>query len=76
MEHYKKTLLGSVAAFFIGTSCCWLSSLALWLGGAGFIGLLTKYLGYAQIPLIAFGGLLMMISVYLFRQGKKRKAKH
>jgi len=37
MKRYKKTLLGSMAAFFIGTSCCWLSSLGVWLGGAAFL---------------------------------------
>jgi len=44
MKIYKKTFLGSIMAFFVGTSCCWLTSIAIWIGGATFIGTIVSLL--------------------------------
>ena len=32
--NYKKSIIGSIIAFVIATSCCWLPALIIMLGGA------------------------------------------
>jgi len=73
MKDYKKTFFGSVVAFFVGTSCCWLSSLAIWVGGATLLGTLITFIEDIQGWLIGLGVLLAVISIYLYF--KRRKAK-
>lgn len=72
MKPYKKTLVGSIVAFFIGTSCCWLSSLAIWIGGATFIGVLGTFIGDIQILLISAGLILLISSLFLFLRNNSK----
>ena len=69
---HKKTFWSSIVAFVIGTSCCWLSSLAIWLGGATIIGSITTFVEDIQIALILIGTALGVTSVWLY--WRKRKA--
>jgi len=73
MKDYKKTLFGSMLAFFVGTSCCWLSSLAIWIGGATLIGTLVTFIEDVQLLSLALGGLLAVCSLYLYFQKRKVK---
>ncbi|MFK8058220.1 MAG: hypothetical protein AB8F78_18990 [Saprospiraceae bacterium] len=59
-------------AFFIGTSCCWLTSLALWVGGAAAIGTLASIIEDAQGVLIGVGSTLLLLSMFLYLKHKKR----
>jgi len=65
-KNYKKTFIGSIAAFFLGTSCCWISSLAIWLGGATVLTTIANYLGKVQYFIIVLGVLLAIWSLVLF----------
>ncbi len=67
-ENYKKTLLGSFVAFFIGTSCCWLSSLAIWFGGVALFGVIVSFIEDLQWVLILIGILLGVVSIVLYRK--------
>jgi len=73
MKDYKKTFFGSVVAFFVGTSCCWLSSLAIWIGGATLFGTLITFIEDMQGLLIGLGILLAVISVYLYFKRRNTK---
>ncbi len=76
MKDYKKTLSGSVAAFFVGTSCCWMSSLAIWLGGATLLGTFVTFIEDIQLWLIGLGGVLAVLSLYLyFKRRNESKTK-
>jgi len=74
MKDYKKTFFGSIVAFFVGTSCCWLSSLAIWIGGATLFGTLITFIEDIQGWLIGLGGLLTALSLYLYFKRRKIKA--
>lgn len=73
MEQHKKTFIGSIITFFIGTSCCWLSSLAIWLGGAAFVGGIVKFIESIQWQLILVSVLLAILSMYFYFKNKRRK---
>ena len=73
MKNYKKSLLGSLIAFFVGTSCCWLSSLAIWLGGATFFGVLIRWIESTQTLLLLLSLILAVTSVYLYQKKKRKK---
>ncbi len=62
MMNYKKTFLGSIIAFIFGTSCCWLSSLAIWIGGAAILGTVTNFIENIQVLLIVVGLVLLLVS--------------
>jgi len=66
MIHHKKTLWASLGAFFVGTSCCWLSSLVIWLGGASLIGSAITFIEDIQMLLLSLGGILALVSLYLY----------
>jgi len=66
MKAWKKTLVGGLTAILLGFSCCWISALAIWLGGAAVLGGLTLYLESIQIPLILLGALLIIIAIIRF----------
>jgi len=74
MKHYKKTFLGSVFAMILGTSCCWLSSLAIWFGGVTLIGLVVEFIENIQLQLILLSGFLGILSLFLFVRNKKKKS--
>ena len=60
--NYKKTFLGSIIAFILGTSCCWLSSLAIWIGGAAVLGTIANFIEDIQVFLMILGGILLLVS--------------
>ena len=66
--NYKRSIIGSIIAFAIATSCCWLPALIIGLGGA------TGMLAFAN-GLEQFSGIFMTIAaislfygIYLFYQ--------
>jgi hypothetical protein len=61
--NYKKTFLGSVLAFILGTSCCWLTSLAVWLGGATVLTAFATFLGRFNTMIIIFACLLLVLGM-------------
>ena len=71
--NYKKTLWGSLAAFFIGTSCCWLSSLAIWVGGAALLGTIVSFSEDIQWVLIFVGIVLGLVSLILYIQKRGKE---
>jgi len=74
MSNYKKTLIGSIVTFIIGTSCCWLSSLAIWFGGAAVIGTFVSFIESTQTVLILVSALLAGISIFLYLKNRSEKA--
>lgn len=72
MKHYKKTVIGSIATFILGTSCCWLSSLAIWLGGITFIGTIIEFVEQVQTQLILLSLILGIVSMFLYSRKNKR----
>ena len=73
MKQYNKTLFGSIIAFFVGTSCCWLSSLALWVGGVTFIGMVVNFIEDAQILLLGLGIILLITSIFLYLKANRKE---
>jgi predicted membrane channel-forming protein YqfA (hemolysin III family) len=68
MKPHKKTLIASVITFIVGTSCCWMSAIAIWLGGASFLGILINIIEDFQVLSIILSIALGIISIYLFRK--------
>lgn len=66
----KKNLIGSLVAFFLGTSCCWISSLAIWLGGATILSTFAAYLEKTQYVIIGVGVFLGLLSLFLFLKNR------
>lgn len=69
--NHRNTFWGSIAAFFIGTSCCWISSLAIWLGGATLLTWTATFIEGLQGLLFFVGVLLGVGSLVLFYRRKK-----
>ena len=67
----KNTFWGSVTALIIGSSCCWISSLAIWLGGATLLTATATFIGDLQGLLLGIGFLLGFVSFLLFLKNKK-----
>ena len=63
MDVWKKNLFKGVAALIVGTSCCWLSALAVWLGGATLLGLIAIQIERIQIPLVVIGTILILVAL-------------
>lgn len=72
MANYKKTFWGAVVAFFIGTSCCWMSALAVWIGGATVLGLVSSFFESIQGAILVVGGFLALLSIFLYFRAAKR----
>ena len=72
MKQYKKTLVGSLVAFFVGTSCCWLSSLAIWMGGFALMGVVINFIEEVQFLLIGAGVILLLVSIFLYLKNRKK----
>ncbi len=73
--NYKKSFLGSVLAFILGTSCCWLTSLAVWLGGASILTAFATFVGRFNTAIIIFATLLFglgIIQLWTHRRKFKR----
>lgn len=60
--NFKQSLAGSIIAFFVATSCCWLPALIVGLGGA------TSLLAFSQ-ELEKYSGVFMLIGVTLLGAG-------
>lgn len=66
MENYKKSFIGVIAAAILGTSCCWITSLVIWLGGLSALSVIVNYSDNLQIVFGAIALALLIISIYLF----------
>jgi multisubunit Na+/H+ antiporter MnhG subunit len=64
--NYKKTLLGSIIALIIGTSCCWLSTLAFWIGGASILSIIASFTSPYQKYILAIASILFLIGIFQF----------
>jgi len=71
MKGQRKTFFSGMVALVLGTSCCWMSSLAIWVGGASFMGLAAHHMEQMRIPLLVIGIILISIAFH-----KKLKAKN
>jgi hypothetical protein len=70
---YKKSFLGSLLAVVLGTSCCWLTSLAVWLGGATFLTVLARFVEDYDTVILGMAALFFVVGVYQFWRYKKGK---
>jgi len=62
----KKNLIRGLTAIFLGFSCCWMSALAIWIGGTSLLGMLALYMENLQIPLIILGVILISIATFSY----------
>jgi hypothetical protein len=73
--NYKKTFFGSIIAFVLGTSCCWLTSLAVWLGGATILTAFATFLGRFNTVIIIFATLLLVLGIIQFWTHRRKLRK-
>ncbi|MFK7806471.1 MAG: hypothetical protein AB8F74_01595 [Saprospiraceae bacterium] len=71
MKNYKKTLFGGIVTFVIGTGCCWISSLAVWLGGGVIVGTFVNFIESTQSSFILMSILLAMGSIFLHFRNRR-----
>jgi len=76
MKTWKKTFVGGLAAFFLAFSCCWISALAIWLGGTTLLGVLAVYLESMQLPLIILGAALITAALISYNKKIQTNKKH
>ena len=67
----KNSFLGSLIALLLGSSCCWLSTLAVWIGGASLISPIAAFFGQLQIYLLISGVLLALGGTLLYLKQSK-----
>ena len=72
--NYKKSFLGSILAFILGTSCCWLTSLAVWLGGATVLTVISRFTHQYNTIILSVALLFFIVGLYQFWKHKKSKA--
>jgi len=75
MKHYSKTFFGSIVAFVLGTSCCWLSSMAIWFGGAALVGIIGSFFENIQTLLLILGVGFGITTVFLYFKKSNANAK-
>lgn len=75
MKDYKKTLWGSIITFVIGTSCCWISALAAWIGGVAIAGTVVVFMENMQSAFLVLGGMLALASVWLYYRHRNESRK-
>ena len=73
--NYKKSFLGSILAIILGTSCCWLTSLAIWLGGATILTVISNFANQYNSIILTIALLFFMVGLYQFWKHKKSKTK-
>lgn len=73
--NYKKSFWGSIVAFVLGTSCCWLTSLAVWFGGATILTAFATFLGRFNTIIIIFAILLLGLGIIQLRIHSQRSGK-
>jgi|GEM_PF-2879378 len=66
MKKYKKALFVSVVGFVVSLSCCWVSALSVWLGGAVFIAGIVAFIESKQWLLLAISFVLLVLAVLLY----------
>ena len=71
--NYKKSFLGSVLAFILGTSCCWLTSLAVWLGGATFLTVLSNFVHDYKPVILSIAILFLAMAAYQYWKHRRQK---
>lgn len=66
--NYKQSIIGSIVAFIIATSCCWLPALIIGLGGA--TGMLAFANGLERFSgvFMAIGAIALLYGTYLYYQ--------
>jgi len=73
MKRHKRSLSASVFTFLIGTSCCWLASLAAWMGGATMLSVMSNFAQDYQFIIRTIAFLFFTIGLYQFWKYKKAK---
>ena len=72
--NYKKSFLGCALAFILGTSCCWITSLAVWLGGATILTAFATFVGRFNALIIIFTILFLVLGfIQLWTHRRKLK---
>jgi len=66
-------MIGSIVSLVLGTSCCWLSSIAIWFGGITFINAVVQFIENVQMQFIILSTILGIISIFLYHKNKERK---
>lgn len=66
----KKSFLGGFIALVLGGSCCWLTSLAVWFGGASVLTAIVSFMTEAQVYLILSGVGLLAWGIFLILRSK------
>jgi hypothetical protein len=72
LKNYKKFGLSSILAFIIGTSCCWISAVAFWIGGVAILGGVASFIESIQLQVLLGGIVLAMLSFYLYIKNRKQ----
>ena len=73
--NYKKSFLGSILAFILGTSCCWLTSLAVWLGGATVLTVISRFTHQYNSIILSVALLFFIVGLYQLWKNKISKTK-
>ncbi len=73
--NYKQSFLGSLCAFILGTSCCWLTSLAVWLGGATVLTVISRFADQYNTMILSVALLFFLVGLYQFWKHKIRVTK-
>ncbi len=66
----KKSIIGGFIALILGSSCCWLTSLAVWFGGASVLTAVVSFMTKAQVYFILLGAGLLAWAVFLFLRSR------
>lgn len=72
-KRYYKSLLGAALAFILGFSCCWLSSLLTFIGGASLLTYASTFSNNFQLFFLLIATLLLVIGLNGFIGHKTRK---
>ena len=71
MKNYSKTFLGTILTFLFGFSCCFITSLSIWMGGATILAVLSKFVGNYQLLIFGIGFLLFSLGIFQFLKQEK-----
>ncbi len=71
--NYEKSFFGSILAFILGTSCCWLTSVAVWLGGATVLTVISRSVHQYNAIILSVAILFFIVGLYQFWKLKKEK---
>ena len=64
----KKTVWASVVALILGTSCWWMSSLLIWIGGGALLTTVTSYLTGGRLAITIVGAVLALGAVIVYKK--------